>query len=175
MSLDNYSYGNPIIHWNNPEATLKIGKFCSIANDFNVYLGGNHNTNWITTYPFGHINKNIFNNYNGKGHPSTKGNVIIGNDVWIADNVTVMSGVSIGDGAVIANNSHVIKDVEPYTIVGGNPANFIKYRFSKEIIDKLLKIKWWNWTEEKINKYTPLLCSPNIKDFIEAVDNDIDL
>jgi virginiamycin A acetyltransferase len=80
--------------------------------------------------------------FDGYGHPGTKGNVIIGNDVWIGSNVTIMSGVTIGDGAVIANNSHVVKNVEPYTLVGGNPAKLIKYRFSKEQIEKLLKIKW---------------------------------
>ena len=76
---------------------------------------------------------------------TTRGDVIIGNDVWIADNVTIMSGVRIGDGAVIACNSHVVKDVEPYSIVGGNPAKFIKHRFTQEQIECLLKIKWWNW------------------------------
>lgn len=84
-------------------------------------MGGNHRTDWLTTYPFGHIHKDIFTNFSGVGHPATKGSVVIGNDVWIGTNVTIMSGVSIGDGAVIANNSHVVKDVLPYSIVGGNP------------------------------------------------------
>jgi virginiamycin A acetyltransferase len=77
-----------------------------------------------------------------------------------------MSGIKIGDGAVIANNSHIVKDVEPYSIVGGNPAKLIKYRFTPEQIDKLLRIKWWDWEDEKINKFTPLLCNINIDDFI---------
>jgi virginiamycin A acetyltransferase len=122
----------------------------------------------VTTYPFGHINQNIYNGFDGKGHPSTKGDVTIGNDVWIGANVTVMSGINIGDGAVIANNSHVVKNVEPYSIVGGNPAKFIKYRFTPEQIEKLLEIKWWNWDDEKINKYAPLLCNENIDEFIKC-------
>jgi virginiamycin A acetyltransferase len=77
-----------------------------------------------------------------------------------------MSGIKIGDGAVIANNSHIVKDVEPYSIVGGNPAKLIRYRFTTEQIDKLLRIKWWDWEDEKINKFTPLLCNNNIDDFI---------
>ena len=129
-----------------------------------IYLGGNHRVDWITTYPFGHIHNNIFNSFNGAGHPSTKGDVIIGNDVWIAANVTIMSGIKIGDGAVIANNSHVVKDVEPYSLVGGNPARHIKYRFPSEDIIKLLEVKWWDWDEDKINNSLPLLCSSNIKD-----------
>ena len=99
----------------------------------------------------------------------TNGDVDIGNDVWIGEHVTIMSGVTIGDGAVIATNSHVVKNVAPYSIVGGNPAKLIKYRFTEEQIQKLLEIKWWNWNDEKINSYLPLLCSSNIDDFINAV------
>jgi len=104
-----------------------------------------------------HIHQNIFNNYNGEGHPSTKGDVIIGNDVWI------------GDGVVIANNSHVVKNIEPYSLIGGNPAKLIKYRFTKEQIDKLLKNKWWYWDYMKINNLSPLLCNTNIDNFIKTV------
>ena len=170
MSIGKYTYGthNLNIHYSNSSAKLTIGNFCSIAGNINVYLGGNHRTDWVTTYPFGHINNHIFNNFNGEGHPATKGDVIIGNDVWIGQNVTIMSGVTIGDGAVIANNSHVVKNVEPYSIVGGNPAKFIKYRFTSEQIQKLLEIKWWNWDDKKINKFTPLLCNENIDDFIKV-------
>ena len=114
------------------------------------------------------MHQHKFNNLCGVEHPATtKGDVIIGNDVWIADNVTIMSGVTIGDGSVIACNSHVVKDVEPYTLVGGNPAKFIKYRFTKEQIEKLLQIKWWEWDDSKINKFVPLLCNNNIDEFIK--------
>ena len=102
------------------------------------------------------------------GHPSTKGDVIIGNDVWIGADVTIMSGVTIGDGAVIANNSHVVKDVEAYSLVGGNPARLIKRRFTQEQINKLLQIKWWYWEDDKINKFTPLLCNQDIDKFIQS-------
>ena len=163
-----YTYGNPKIFWNNANATLKIGNFCSIATNVNIFLGGNHRSDRVTTYPFGHINNDLFNKFDGSGHPSTKGNVIIGNDVWIGANVTIMSGVTIGDGAIIANNSHVVKNVEPYSVVGGNPANFINYRFMQKQIEKLLEIKWWNWDDKKINEFTPLLCNNDIDGFIEA-------
>jgi acetyltransferase-like isoleucine patch superfamily enzyme len=170
MSVGKYTYGTPIIHWSNGNTKLVVGNFCSIASNVNIYLGGNHRVDWITTYPFGHIHQNKFDKFNGHGCPSTKGDVIIGNDVWIGANVTIMSGVSIGDGVVIANNSHVVKNVEPYSLVGGNPAKLIKYRFKKEQIDKLLKIKWWYWDDNKINNFSPLLCSNNIDDFIKSVD-----
>jgi len=168
MSIGKYTYGYPNIHWENDNAKLVIGNFCSIASDVNIYLGGNHRTDWVSTYPFGHVYQNIFNNCDGHGHPKTKGDVIIGNDVWIGSNVTIMSGVTIGDGVVIANNSHVVKNAEPYSLIGGNPAKFIKYRFTPEQIGKLLEIKWWDWDDEKINKFTPLLCN-NIDEFIQAV------
>jgi acetyltransferase-like isoleucine patch superfamily enzyme len=170
MSFGKYSYHlhNVNIHYADSGAKLYIGNFCSIATNLNVWLGGNHRYDWVTTFPFGHIHQNVFNNFNGTGHPSTKGDVIVGNDVWIGSNVTIMSGVTIGDGAVIANNSHVVTNIEPYSLVGGNPAKFIKYRFTPEQIEKLLKIKWWFWDDDKINKFTPLLCNPNINEFIKA-------
>ena len=162
-----YSYGEVNIDCLFNHGThVECGKFCSIASRITVYLGGNHRTDWITTYPFGHIHKNVFNKFDGEGHPHTKGNVIIGNDVWIGNGVTIMSGVKIGDGAVIACNSHVVKDVEPYTMVGGNPAQLIKKRFTDEQIEKLLQIKWWDWDVQKINDNTPLLCNDNIDNFI---------
>jgi acetyltransferase-like isoleucine patch superfamily enzyme len=172
MSFGKYTYGTPAIFWENEYAKLVVGNFCSIADNVRIFLGGNHRTEWVTTYPFGHIHTDTFNGYNGDGHPSTKGNVLIGNDVWIGGNVTIMSGVTIGDGAVIANNSHVVKDVEPYSLIGGNPAKLIKYRFTQEQIDKLLEIKWWYWDDNKINKYTPLLCNKNIDEFIQMAEKD---
>ena len=175
MSIGKYSYGNPIVQsysFNN-DSKLKVGKFCSIANNAIIHLGGNHRKDWVTTYPFGHVNQHVFNNFKGIGHPSTKGDVIIGNDVWIGSNATIMSGVTIGDGAIIANNSHVVKDVYPYSIVGGNPSRLIKYRFTQIQIEKLLQIKWWDWDDDIINKYCPLLCNENIDKFIETTFSEI--
>jgi acetyltransferase-like isoleucine patch superfamily enzyme len=170
MTYGKYTYGaiSTPYFGNQPPAELKVGKFCSIAEGAKVWLAANHRTDWVTTYPFGHLHQDVFNSFNGKGHPSTKGDVIIGNDVWIASNVTIMSGVTIGDGAVIAANSHVVKNVEPYAVVGGNPARLIKLRFTPQQIKSLLEIKWWDWPDEKINEFAPLLCNPNIDTFIQA-------
>lgn len=168
MSRGKYTYGRPLLYYADSGATYRCGNFCSIAENVTIYLGGNHRMDWVTTYPFGHIFTDTFNSFNGAGHPSTKGDVVIGNDVWIGNNVTIMSGITIGDGAVIANGSHVVKSVEPYSIVGGNPATHIRYRFSKEQIEALLKIQWWNWEDEKINRHVPLLCGGNIDKFIRT-------
>lgn len=168
--MDNYSYtGNVNILWENPNAKVIIGNFCSIGDNLKVYLGNGsgHDIEFVSTYPFGHINTDVFPNVINSSR-NTNGNIIINNDVWIGENVTLMSGITIGNGAVIAANSHVVKNVEAYSVVGGNPAKHIKYRFTKEQIEALLKIEWWNWTTEKINKYTHLLSSYNIDDFIVA-------
>ncbi len=140
-------------------AKLKIGKFCSIASGVSVILG-NHRTDIVTTYPFSSlrsrwpgIRRNFIDDH------STKGNVTIGNDVWIGRSATILSGVTIGDGAVIATNSLVNKDVEPYSIVGGAPAKHIKFRHSPEIISELLRIKWWDWDDETIDSRIPELLS----------------
>ena len=139
-----------------------------------MYYQEENRVDWVTTYPFGHIYQDVFDNYDGTGHPSSKGNVIIGNDVWVGRNVTIISGCKIGDGAVIACNSHVVKDVEPYSIVGGNPAKHIKYRFTKDQIESLLKIKWWYWEDKKINENLPLLCNSDIDKFIQCHINNVD-
>lgn len=172
MKIGKYTYGHEGIHlcWKNENADLFIGSFCSIATNLTVYLGGDHRTDLITTYPFGHINQSVFNTFDGKGLTSrdtTKGDVVIGNDVWIGGDVTIMSGVKIGDGCIIAKNSHVVKSTEPYSIYGGNPAKFIRYKFSQEIITKLLKIKWWDFDDKVLNENLPLLMDNDINKFID--------
>jgi tetrahydrodipicolinate N-succinyltransferase len=99
--------------------------------------------------------------------------IIIGNDVWIAADVKIKQGVKIGDGAVLATQSFVTKDVPPYAVVGGNPAKIIKYRFTEEQIKDLLEIKWWNWDDEEIKKVVPLLVSDNIDEFIKIAKNNL--
>lgn len=123
---------------------LKVGAFCSIGYGVQVFLGGNHRIDWITTFPFGHVFPEELGGTDIHGHPATNGDVIIGNDVWIGHGATIMSGITIGDGAVIAANATVVKDVMPYDVVGGNPAKVIKSRFSDDIKALLLKLAWWD-------------------------------
>lgn len=131
---------------------LIIGKFCSIAANVTFIMnGGNHLTESISSFPFAIFGESWSSAMDGKSYP-TKGNTVVGNDVWIGYNATIMPGITIGDGAIIATNATVVKDVAPYTIVGGNPAKQIKNRFSDEKTNELLEMQWWNWPIDKITK-----------------------
>lgn len=142
---------------------LIIGKFCAIAKGVEFVMNGaNHRMNSVTTYPF-----NIMGSGWEKVTPTLddlpyKGDTIVGNDVWIGQDVTVMPGVKIGDGAIIASNSVVTKDVPPYSIAGGNPIKIIRKRFDDELISYLLELKWWDWPKEKIFSNLEILCSADL-------------
>lgn len=162
IKIGAYSYDVPIRRGTMNNVT--IGKYCSIAQGVIVDGGFNHNMNFVSTFPF--------NSMQGcehlTGHPVCKGDIVIGNDVWIGEDAIIMSGVTIGDGAVIAARSIVTKDVEPYSMVAGSSAKFKKYRFSKDQIEHLLKIKWWDWDEEKIKENAHLLMG-DIDIFINTI------
>lgn len=142
---------------------LIIGKFCMIASGARFIMnGGNHLTDAISSYPFSVFENGWEHAMDGKSFPK-KGNIVVGNDVWIGHNATITAGVTIGDGAIIATNATVVSDVAPYTIVGGNPARAIKKRFSEATIEKLLALKWWNWPIEKITENVHHLTGTNIE------------
>ncbi len=131
---------------------LIIGKFCMIASDVTFIMNGaNHLSEAISSYPFAIFGHGWEKAMEGKNYPS-KGDTVIGNDVWIGYNATIMPGVAIGDGAIIASSATVTRDVAPYSIVGGNPATLIRMRFPEKEINHLLKIKWWNWDIERITR-----------------------
>lgn len=125
-----------------------------------IFLGGNHRVDWVSTFPFGHVYVDQLGGQTVKGHPATKGDVIIGNDVWIGEGATLLSGITIGDGAVIAANSTITKNVAPYSIVGGNPERFLKYRFDMDVIDLLLKLRWWDLPLDSIKSCIKVLSAP---------------
>lgn len=158
--IGEYTYGKPILYIWSADTKLTIGKFCSIADNVKIIMGGNHRTDWISTYPFSDFTHIFKNGKRVLGHPTTKGDIIIGNDVWIANDVTILSGVIIGDGAVIGTGTLVSKSIDPYEIVVGNPMIKIRKRFSEEQIERLLKIKWWDWSIEKINLNIHLYQTP---------------
>ena len=127
---------------------LIIGKFCQLATGVRFIMnGGNHTMDGVSTYPF-----KVFGKSWGTAaiNVVSKGDTVIGNDVWIGNSVTMMQGIHIGDGAIIGTNSLVTKDVEPYSIVGGNPAKLIRKRFDEETINFLVQLAWWDWPMDKI-------------------------
>lgn len=141
---------------------LVIGKFVQIANGVQIITSSaNHQMDGFSTYPFAVFGEPWSSRY--KPEWPNKGDTFIGNDVWIGHEALIMPAVSIGDGAIIASRSVVTKDVPPYSIVAGNPAKVIRYRFNEEIISILLEIKWWDWPVEKITRHISAIVGANIE------------
>jgi virginiamycin A acetyltransferase len=159
IEIGDFTYGCPLIMTWGENTKLRIGKFCSIGANVQIYMGGNHHTDRLTTYPFDVL-------LDGETTPS-KGDVIIGNDVWIGQNAVILPGLHIGDGAIIGANAVVGSNVEPYTIVVGNPAQFIRNRFDEELTALLLQWKWWDKPVEEINSLIPILTNPDLN-FVKA-------
>ncbi|MEO0409568.1 MAG: CatB-related O-acetyltransferase [Cyanobacteria bacterium P01_A01_bin.135] len=152
---------NVLYHFDFIGDKLIIGKFCCIASGVKFIMnGGNHRTDWITNYPFP-----VFGHGWECAMPEdwpNKGDTVIGNDVWLGYGVTVMPGVHIGDGAIVASQSVVTQSVAPYAVVGGNPAREIRKRFSDEAIAALLEIRWWDWEIEKITHNLQTICGADV-------------
>ena len=160
-----FEQNNVLYHYPINHERLIIGKFCSIACGTKfLFNSANHTLKSLSTYTF----PLFYEDWNlEKSNITTawdnKGDIIIGNDVWIGYEAIIMAGVHVGNGAIIAAHAVVTKDVQPYTIVGGVPARFIRKRFNEEIIQELEKLKWWNWPIEKIRRCLPYITSGNLK------------
>ena len=162
------SHVTHLYEWNDDK--LIIGKFCQIASGVEFIMNGaNHQMNAVSTFPF----------YTLEGWEQTppskedlplKGDTVIGNDVWIGQNAVILPGVHIGDGAIIGANSVVGSNVEPYTIVAGNPARVIRKRFNDKLIQTMEELKWWDLSIEEINDLSPTLTSSNLEKVTEELD-----
>jgi len=148
-------------------ARLNIGSYTSIADGVSIFLGGEHRTDWVTTFPFSEFWPSA-RPY--RGHPRTRGDVLIGNDVWIGTEAVVLSGVTIGDGAVVGARAVVTRDVAPYSIVAGNPARLVRQRFDEPIARRLLALKWWDWPRARLEKAMPDLLSDDIERFLNRAE-----
>jgi chloramphenicol O-acetyltransferase type B len=156
-----YTYGTPQAWSWGEGARLYVGKYCSISSGVTVILGGSHRVDWATTYPFPVLMAHEWPEVSTiKGHPATRGDVVIGNDVWIGAEATILSGITIGDGAVVAAKSVVTKDVPPYAMVAGNPASVVRTRFDDDTIRSLLGLRWWDWPREFVRANVQALCAP---------------
>lgn len=165
MAPTEFEKNNVLFHYPEFGDKLVIGRFCSIAAGTKFIMGAaNHRLSSVTTYPF-HVFGGVWKE---KTPPHLeqlpfKGDTVVGNDVWIGRESVIMPGVTIGDGAIVAACSVVTGDVAPYSVVGGNPARFIKYRFEEELIDLLLQVKWWDYEPEELAEVLPLLCDPDLR------------
>lgn len=161
------TYGQPLVAtYPGDTARVTVGAFCSIALDVVLMDGGDHRTDWVSTYPF-RARYGLPGAFRD-GHPTSKGDIAIGNDVWIGRGARIMSGVTVGDGAVIGAYSLVTRDVAPYAIVVGQPARELRRRFDERQIGALQRIAWWDWPLEKILDAVPELCSENVDEFIAS-------
>ncbi len=160
-NLGDYSFTGVIDSYFNPE--VEIGSFTSVASPLYVHGATEHpcvfNKSLVSTFPFG--------DKWSVDYPksSSRGKIEIGSDVWIGESVTLLSGVKIGDGVIVGARAVIAKDIPPYAVVVGNPARIIRYRFDEDTIQKLLKIRWWNFPEDRIRELMPLM--KDIKKFIE--------
>lgn len=154
------TYGEPrVLEWG-ARSTLRVGAYCSIAREVTIILDGEHRTDWVTTFPFPYFRASA---RDIPGHPRTRGDVVIGNDVWIGFGATILSGVTLGNGAVVGARALVTRDVPPYGIVAGNPARLLRYRFDQETIQLLEGLAWWDWPEDTLDRAMPHLLSGNME------------
>ena len=165
-----FEKNNVLYHYPINGDKLKIGKFCSIACGAKfMFTSGNHSMKSLSNYTFPiFFDKWELDAKNIRDAWDNKGDTVIGNDVWIGYEAVIMSGVKIGDGAIIGTRALVTKDIPPYTIVGGVPAKMIRKRFDDETIEKLERIRWWDWDYEKIKRNIPAIQSGNITELEEA-------
>jgi virginiamycin A acetyltransferase len=181
LTLGPYSYCHGYSESGDLSGKQTIVQNYTSINSINVkgWASYGHNVGQISTFPFGwhapHLtNSELFKKISVEKIAKMNNTTIIGSDVWIGENVTIKCGVKIGDGAIVGYGSNVTKDVEPYCIVGGNPARIIKKRYSDEIISKLLKIKWWLWTEEKIKENVDFFINGDIDAFVNKFYNSVE-
>lgn len=158
------TYGIPEVHDWPQGAMLRIGAYTSIADDVHIFLGGNHRMDWVSTYPFPAY---VEEARHIPDFGTTKGDVVIGNDVWLGSGCVILSGVTVGDGAVVAARAVVTRDVEPYSVVAGNPARHLRWRFDEASRTALRAAAWWSWPEEEIRRVVHLLCSGDVEAFLD--------
>ena len=159
ITVGKHTYGKPDVYAWDEKTKLNIGNYCSIAEGVTFILGGEHRLDWVSTFPFNVKWEQWPSAKSIVGHPATKGDIILGSDVWLGHGALVLSGVKIGNGAIVGAGAVVTKDVPDFAIVGGNPAKFIKWRFDESTRMKLTEMAWWEWSEEKISKNVHVLMS----------------
>jgi acetyltransferase-like isoleucine patch superfamily enzyme len=157
-----YSYGHPTVRDWGDGGSLIIGDYCSFADRVEILLGGNHRTEWCSTYPFHAVPQFWGGNEGITGSPWSKGDVVIGSDVWIGHGVTILSGSSIGHGAVIGAGAVVAGRIPNYAVAHGVPARPFRFRFPPGVAAAMVTLAWWDWPPMKVRQHAELLCSADV-------------
>ena len=170
FSIGSHSYGRPKVRFPEAGAKLTIGRFCSIADKVEILLGGNHRTDWISTFPFAAFPE-LWPGAaaTGAAYQASRGDVSIGSDVWLGSGAMILSGVTVGHGAVVGAHAVVARDVPPYAVVGGNPARVLRTRFSDSQVALLLDTAWWELPDADVASILPLLASGKVEELAAAV------
>ncbi len=168
FSIGEFTYGTPDIMNFDQKTKFTVGKYCSFGANVSILLGGEHRTDLATTFPFTEVPEPFPETASITGMTGSKGDITIGNDVWLGFGATILSGCTIGNGAVIGAGALICRDVQPYSIMGGNPAKVIRMRFNDETIARLQKLAWWNWEAEKVQRNVLLLCDDDIESLLTA-------
>lgn len=160
------TYGIPEVIEFGDDTVLKVGSYTSIAEGVQILLGGEHRTDWLTTYPFPAMVDEV---RDIKDYAPCKGDVVIGSDCWICTNAVILSGVTIGHGAIAAAGAVVTRDVPPFAVVGGNPCKQIRWRFEEDVRALLLEAAWWDWPMEEVKAVARMLCSADQETFLAYI------
>jgi acetyltransferase-like isoleucine patch superfamily enzyme len=166
-SIGAWTYGSPDVRRWKHNGGLTIGSFCSIATGVKIMLGGEHILEWITTYPFAELMPGAERH---RLIGASKGDVVIGSDVWIGEDALILSGVQIGHGAVIGARAVIAKNVPPYAVMVGNPGRLVRYRIPEAQIGPMLRIAWWDWPLDTITDNIGLLLSGDIDGFVKRAE-----
>ncbi|WP_279600613.1 CatB-related O-acetyltransferase [Methylobacterium sp. J-077] len=168
FSIGSYSYGRPKVRFPESGRRLTIGRYCSIADKVEILLGGDHRLDWASTYPFAAM-RGLFPDARApKDYHASRGDVVIGHDVWLGSGCMILSGVTIGHGAVVAARAVVTRDVPPYAVVAGNPARVVRHRFDPSTVEALVAAAWWDLPHATVTRLVPLLQSGDVAGLIAA-------
>ncbi|WP_187277303.1 MULTISPECIES: CatB-related O-acetyltransferase [unclassified Methylobacterium] len=168
FSIGAYSYGRPKVRFAESGRRLTIGRYCSIADKVEILLGGDHRLDWASTYPFAAM-RGLWPEADAPAdYHASRGDVSIGHDVWLGSGCMILSGVTVGHGAVVAARAVVARDVPPYAVVAGNPARVVRTRFDEAMVADLVACAWWDLPHATVARLVPLLQSGRIPELVEA-------
>lgn len=169
FSIGCYSYGRPKVRFPESGRKLTIGRYCSIADRVEILLGGEHRLDWASTYPFAAMRGHFPDAQAPEDYHASRGDVVIGHDVWLGSGCMILSGVTVGHGAVVAARAVVTRDVPPYAVVAGSPARVVRHRFPPDVAEALVALAWWDLPKAEVSRLVPLLQSGRVDALLDAL------